>query len=207
MITGFLTIGILQTFAVISPGPDFALIVKNTLSYSRKIGILSALGITSGILFHMIYCLLGFAVIIHQSLILFNIFKYLGAGYLIYIGIKELLNQKPHAEDNFYTEKYTISGLSAFRQGLLCNMLNPKAALFFLGLFTLVISPTTPFFHQAIYVLEILAITFIWFSSLTLLLTHPEIAGRIQRFQPIITKLMGILLIGFGATLALLDFK
>jgi RhtB (resistance to homoserine/threonine) family protein len=204
MITGFLTIGILQALAVISPGPDFALVVKNTLNYSRRIGILTALGITSGVLFHLSYCLLGLAFIISKSLWLFNFIKYTGAAYLIYIGLKGLLDKGEAAKNHNRHLHPFLSGWTIFRQGLFCNMLNPKASLFFLGVFTLVIHPGTPVHIQLLYALEIMGITFLWFAALSYLLTHSIVQSRLAIFQKIITKLMGILLIFFGVQLALL---
>src|SRR5580700_10080824 len=93
MITGYLTIGILQTLAVIAPGPDFAVVVKNTLTHSRRAGIITALGISCGVLFHMSYCLFGLAFMIKTNPLLFNIIKYIGCGYLVYIGIKAILHK------------------------------------------------------------------------------------------------------------------
>jgi len=207
MITGFLTIGILQTLAVICPGPDFAIVVKNTLNFSRRAGIITTLGITSGILFHLTYCLLGFAILLHKFPFLFTIVKFLGCGYLIYVGICELLSSPPPAPSSGDNQNITASSQQfsyqqVFRQGLLCNMLNPKAALFFIGLFTLVVNPTTPHYVQISYGIEILIITFLWFFTLSFLLSHHQIAPRIRRFQGVISKAMGLLLIIFGARLA-----
>jgi RhtB (resistance to homoserine/threonine) family protein len=207
MITGFLTIGLLQTLAVIAPGPDFAIVVKNTLNLSRRAGILTTLGITCGVLFHLSYCLLGLAILLHQYPFLFTLVKFLGCGYLIYIGFKEVFHSPTNSQPTSLSQKTStapcyLSYSQAFRQGLFCNMLNPKAALFFISLFTLVISPNTSHYIQLSYGFEILLITFIWFISLSFLLSHQQIAPRIRRFQGVISKAMGILLIFFGARLA-----
>lgn len=212
MITGFLTIGILQAFAVILPGPDFAMVVKNTLGDSRRTGFYTAAGITAGILFHMTYCLLGLALIIQKTPLLFDFIKYLGAGYLIFIGIKTLTSSSTEATMNTPSSTLKIvranplSPIQAFSQGLLCNMLNPKAALFFLGVFTLAINPKTPKIIQTAYAIEIMAITFLWFTSLSFLLSHEQFTPKIQSFQGMISKMMGVLLIFFGARLALVCF-
>jgi RhtB (resistance to homoserine/threonine) family protein len=178
------------------------MVVKNTLGYSRRAGFFTAGGITAGILFHLTYCLLGFAVIISRSPFLFNIIKYAGAAYLIYIGFKGLLS-KDNPIAATVVEKNMLSDHHAFHQGLFCNMLNPKASLFFLGLFTLVVSPDTPLTIQLGYGFEIIFITFLWFFSLTFMLTQPKIEHKLQSLQHIMTKLMGILLILFGTQLAL----
>src|SRR5438094_7329342 len=86
----FLTIASLHLLAVMSPGPDFVLISKNSLVYSRKSGVYSALGLALGILVHITYSLIGIAYIISRSIVIFSTIKLLGAGYLIYIGYKSL---------------------------------------------------------------------------------------------------------------------
>jgi len=206
MITGFFTIGLLQTLAVISPGPDFAMVVRNTLAYSRRTGIFTTAGITTGVTFHLSYCLLGFAVLIHHTPFLFNIVKFAGSAYLIYIGFKELFSKNGTSLTTEKTPGNMPSDLQAFHMGLFCNLLNPKVALYFIGLFTLVISADTPLAIQLSYGLEILLLTFLWFFSLTMMLTHPKIEPKLKSFQKIISRLMGVLLILFGTRLAMIHF-
>lgn len=80
----FLLIGSLNFLAVISPGPDFAMVVKTALTQPRKPAVFTALGIALGIFVHVSYCVLGLAIIITQSILLFSLVKYLGAAYFIY---------------------------------------------------------------------------------------------------------------------------
>ncbi|MCX7352786.1 MAG: LysE family transporter [Proteobacteria bacterium] len=77
-----------------SPGPDFAVVVRNSLIYSRKTAVLTAVGVSLGILVHLTYILLGLGVVIAKTAWLFCAFKYLGTAYLMYIGIKGLLAKK-----------------------------------------------------------------------------------------------------------------
>ena len=84
----FLSISLLIMLAAVSPGPDFAVVTKNSLLYSRKAGLFTALGVSVSLLIHAVYCILGLAIIISQSLLAFSVIKYLGAAYLIYIGFK-----------------------------------------------------------------------------------------------------------------------
>lgn len=80
--TDWLTVFSLGLIAVISPGPDFALTLRNSLAYSRQAGICTAMGITVGHIVHATYCLVGIGAIISRSILLFNIIKWLGAAYL-----------------------------------------------------------------------------------------------------------------------------
>lgn len=83
------TVTLIHLLGVISPGPDFIICARNSLTYSRKTGIWTAVGFGLGISVHILYCLAGLALIISQSILLFNFIKYLGASYLVYIGIKK----------------------------------------------------------------------------------------------------------------------
>lgn len=84
------TVALIHLLAVISPGPDFIMITRNSLIYSRRTGIYSAIGLGLGILVHVTYSLVGIGLLISKSILLFNTIKYLGAAYLIYIGYKSI---------------------------------------------------------------------------------------------------------------------
>ena len=88
--TEFLTVALVHMLAVASPGPDFAIVLRESVSNGRHAGIWTALGVGSGILLHVGYCLLGIGLIVSQSIVLFNLLKWLAAAYLIYIGIRAL---------------------------------------------------------------------------------------------------------------------
>lgn len=206
----FLTIASLHQLAVMSPGPDFAMIVKNSVLYSRRTALFTAFGIAVGIWVHVVYCILGLAVIISRSIVLFNAVKYIGAFYLFYVGIGALRARKENIQ-NADTGRHgglplrnrELGVFSAFKQGFLCNVLNPKATLFFLSLFTLVVNPETPVLIQALYGLEMFVATFIWFSFLATVITHPKIKTRMNSIQHIMTRFMGGIFILFGIKLAL----
>lgn len=89
-----LTVALLHLLAVVSPGPDFILCARNSLTYSRRIGLWTAFGFSLGIALHMVYCIAGIAVVISQSILVFNILKWVGALYLIYIGVQSLRAEK-----------------------------------------------------------------------------------------------------------------
>jgi len=90
-ITALLTI---QLLGLMSPGPDFAIVVRNSLIYSRKTAIFTAIGLAFGVLIHLSYILLGLGAMISKTVWLFSLFKYVGAAYLIYIGCKGLCTKK-----------------------------------------------------------------------------------------------------------------
>lgn len=190
----------LQIIGLISPGPDFAITMRNSLLYSREIGVFTALGIAFGIMGHVIYTLLGVGFFVMQTPWLFNIFKYVGSGYLLYSGYKGLkapsyIVSAPSPSQN------TLSALKAFRSGFLTNALNPKAMLFFLSLFTAFLSPTTPPFIMISYGIIIFTTTFIWFSLVAWGFSNERVRTLFRAFSPWIEKTMGILLILLGLKL------
>lgn len=190
-----------------SPGPDFAMIVKNSLMYSRKTALVTAAGIALGIWVHVLYCVLGLAVVIARSAILFNIVKYIGAFYLVYVGIGALRvnGSQPNAGGHRGPPlpKQEITTVAALKQGFLCNVLNPKATLFFLSLYTLVVGPQTPLWLQFAYGTEMFLATFLWFALLGTMITHPKFKEKIERIQGTLTKITGGVFILFGVKLAL----
>lgn len=202
----FLLIAGIHLLAVMSPGPDFAMVLRNSLVYSRRVGILAAVGLGLGILLHVSYSLLGIGLIISQSIVLFNIIKLLGAGYLIYIGIKSLFAKKEEAaasDHTFNESKKNISNFAAIRLGFLTNALNPKATLFFLALFTQVINPETATFIKVLYGLEMSAVTFAWFALVALLLTHKRVNRAFSGIKHYLEKVFGGILIALGIKVAL----
>lgn len=201
--TEFFTITLIILLAAISPGPDFAMVVKNSLLYNRKSGIFTALGVSCSIFIHSSYCILGLAIIISKSLLMFSIIKYCGAAYLIYIGTKSLLAKYKVTEIIEQPSSIKFNAYQHFLQGLLCNLLNPKAIMFILAFFTLIIKPTTSWVAQVGFGIEIALIHFLWFSCLALMITHQRVKTQLNKIQHYIIKIMGIVLIGFGARIAL----
>ncbi|HIP49081.1 MAG TPA: LysE family translocator [Lutibacter sp.] len=196
------SVTLIHLLAVISPGPDFFMAIKNSLTYSRKTGIYTAIGFGLGIGVHIFYSLAGLALLIFKSIVIFNIIKYLGVAYLLYIGIKSLLDKGANIEVKNQTHLQDISHFKAISQGFLTNVLNPKATLFFLSLFTLVISPdtskTTLYLISGIMILN----TMLWFSLVATFLTQEKIRVVYSRYQKWFNKLFGGVLIALGLKIA-----
>ncbi len=114
------------------PGSDTVYVLTRAMVGGRKKGVISALGISTGILVHTLLAALGLSVILRESALAFNIMKIAGAGYLVFLGIKAVVSKKPLFDSD--PESLDESPLKVYRQGVLTNVLNPKAALFFLAL-------------------------------------------------------------------------
>lgn len=195
----YYTIALIAILAAISPGPDFVVVAKNALTHNCRSAIMASLGVGVGVLVHSTYCVLGLAIVISQSLLLFSLIKYLGAAYLIYLGIKSLFSKSDRLPNQIQNNNTTNrSAWLAFRDGLLTNVLNPKCTLFMLSVFTLVVKPHTPSLVQAIYGIEIALITAGWFVFLSFGLTSKMIKSKIEKVQHVVEKLIGGVLIALG---------
>jgi RhtB (resistance to homoserine/threonine) family protein len=203
-----LTVALVHLLAVMSPGPDFIMIMRNALVYSRRSGIFVAMGLGLGILVHVAYSIAGIALIISQSVMLFNVLKLIGAGYLIYIGIKSLsAKAAPAGESHEAHQHRDQTRLQAIRTGFITNVTNPKATMFFLSLFTLIIQPTTPLAVKVIMGLEMSVATCAWFTFVAVLAGHPAVRRKFARIQHHVEHAMGAVLILFGLKLALSHAK
>jgi RhtB (resistance to homoserine/threonine) family protein len=206
--TEFFTVALIHLLAVASPGPDFAIVVRESVAFGRRAGIFTALGVGAGIFVHVAYSLLGIGLIVSQSIVLFNALKWLAAAYLLYIGIKAL-RAKPAdpARAELSLEQAARSPRAAFATGFVTNGLNPKATLFFLSLFTVVIDPHTPLMVQAGYGIYLALATALWFCLVAMLFSQPRVRAGFTRLGHWFDRLMGAVLIGLGVKLAFSELR
>ncbi|OPX56685.1 resistance to homoserine/threonine (RhtB) family protein [Oceanospirillum multiglobuliferum] len=200
----FLTVVIIHFLAVASPGPDFAVILRQSLCAGPRIGVWTGIGIGSGILVHVTYSLLGLGLLIAQSTTAFTVLKVLGAVYLLWVGW-QCLKAKPASteEQNLSDVEYEQSIWQAWRLGFLTNVLNAKATLFFVSLFSVVISPTTPIWMQGIYGLWMTLATGFWFVGLALFLSRQQVRSFFRRISHWIERVTGVALIALAGKLAM----
>jgi RhtB (resistance to homoserine/threonine) family protein len=192
---------ITHLLAVMSPGPDFLMVIKNAMQYNRKIAVYTALGISIGIGVHITYSLAGVAYILKHNEKVFNSIKIIGALYIIYIGVKIWLNQKKEIISNQNQNLRLISARQAIKMGFFTNILNPKVSLFFLSLFSVVIPQNTPHWLLLLISLMLIFITFLWFSFISFALTTPKSLQVYQKYELIIAKLFAVMLVTLGLSI------
>ncbi|MDP9291670.1 MAG: LysE family transporter [Verrucomicrobiota bacterium] len=201
-VSQFFTIALLHLLAVASPGPDFAMVTRQSFAHGRRVAIWTSIGIGLGILVHVTYSLLGIGLLISQSITVFTIVKICGAIYLAVIGVKSL-RARPHAEaDLADTARIPPPRRKALAVGFLTNVLNPKATLFFLSVFSTVIDPRTPALWLAAYGIWMSVATMVWFTGVSLLFTHEWVKREFARVAHWIERAMGAALIALGVKLA-----
>ena len=193
----------ITVLAVISPGPDFAMVTRNSLVVSQRAGLLTALGIGLGVLIHVAYTNIGIGLLMETSLFLFWLMKTAGAAYLIFLGVS-MFRSKPDTLRGS-TRTTAMSDIEALRVGFFTNALNPKTMIFIVSLFLQVIHPTTEWMTRVSYGLFVSFAHVVWFGLVALFFATPVIRARLERVKPQIDRGFGVLLIVFGAGLLMLQ--
>jgi RhtB (resistance to homoserine/threonine) family protein len=197
----FAKVAVAHLLAVASPGPDFAIVLKQSLTRGRPAALWTSLGVGTAILLHVAYSLLGFGLLLKSSAPWFNALKFAGAAYIGWLGIQSL-RARPREADAVLqagTQEETTRG--AFATGFLTNALNVKATLFFISLFVMVISPHTPKLVQAGYGLWMAVATAGWFCLVSILFTHANVRRRFLRHGHWIDRALGVVFLSFAISL------
>lgn len=190
--------------AVVSPGPDFAVTVQNSVRHGLRAGVWVAMGIAGGNFVQIGLVNFGLGALLAHSVIAFSIMKFAAAGYLCWIGVKAL-RSKPYAKDQAALETAVkcITDGAAFRQGMTANMLNPKAAMFWLSFFTLIVTPDMPSTVLWGFVGLLVVSVAAWFSLVALFLSRPRVREAFMRLGHWFDRVTGAVLIALGIKVAL----
>lgn len=192
----------------LTPGSDTILILSKSIAQGKKAGVVTALGIGLGIVAHTLLAAFGLSIIIAKSLVLFNIVKYAGAAYIIYLGVKMILART--TIDINESDKRKEQSRVLFRDGFLSNILNPKVALFFIAFLPQFIVPA---YHSGVMPFLILGFTFTITGTIycsILAVFAAQIFSRLRsnnNFSSILNKTCGSVLVFLGAYVALLQQK
>lgn len=191
-------------FAIVSPGADLAMVMRQSIVHGRRAAIFTSFGVGTSLMFHVSYTILGLGLIISQSVYLFNIVKWCGVAYLIYIGIKALRAGKTDiaVAPASPGESKQQSGLKAFGLGFAANALNPKPVFFFLSIFSTVVSAHTPAMVKLSYGLVMAGCLIAWFVGVSLFMTTPQMRAAFGRASQWIDRASGLVFIGLGLKLA-----
>jgi threonine/homoserine/homoserine lactone efflux protein len=197
----FLLIAVVHLMAVASPGPDFAIVLRYAVRFGRKQALAASIGIGIAILLHVTWSLVGIAVLIQTTPWLFKALSLAAAFYLAYIGVQAIRSKAPQQPEQTITANHEVAVLSArkaFIAGFITNGLNPKATLFFLSLFAVIISPVTPLFYKIIYGVYMSVATAAWFCMLSVILTHTKVRGFLLLKGYWFDRVMGLLLLALA---------
>ncbi|KON84779.1 membrane protein [Rossellomorea marisflavi] len=191
------------TLMVVIPGADTMLLMKNTLSYGPKAGRFTVLGMLSGLSFWTGIAVLGLSVVIAKSVVLFTTIKYLGAAYLIYLGIKSLITKQILAVDQMersadvpIDRRYHKK---SFMQAMLSNVLNPKTVIVYITIMPQFINLNGHVNQQLIILASILTgLAAAWFLILVYVVDYAKKWLNDKKHQQMFQRVAGLLLVGFG---------
>lgn len=200
-------VAIAHLLAVASPGPDFAIVLKQSITHGRRTAIWTTFGIAMANLLQVSYSLLGLGLLLRSSELWFGMVKYAGAVYIAWLGVQSLRARPPAGGGIQPSNTRLPDNRGAFAIGFLTNLLNVKATLFFLSLFALVVSATTPKGVQAVYGLWMAMVTTAWFSLVSVVFTRAEVRGRFLRHGHWIDRALGVVFLGFAASLAVTSLR
>ena len=202
--------GLMAVFSVliVAPGADFALIVRQCIVHGRKAAIITSFGMGTSLLFHIGYTILGIGLIVSKSLFLFAMLKWAGAAYLIYLGIKALREPALMIDENQDADAQAqLPAWKLFATGFVTNALNPKPVLFFLSLFSALVSPHTPALVQASYGFGMATSLILWFVGVSFVFTSKPVRQKFVKLGAWFNRATGVLFIGLGLRLAAAQAK
>lgn len=212
----FCSVALVHWIAVISPGPDFAVTVKNAVSRGRRAGVLTAVGIAAALSVHTFYSLFGLGYVLQRWPMLTTWIQILGALYLCYLGatgLKAFFSpanpSTPSIQDAQGAQGRVGSGMpsphthSPFWQGFLTNVLNPKAMIFFVAIFSQLVSPLTPLSFRLIYIVEMVVATALWFIFVTELFVRGNQNQSLRKILRYTDPVMSTLLLVIGFKIAM----
>jgi threonine/homoserine/homoserine lactone efflux protein len=196
-----LVIGV-TTLAMLSPGPDMILVMRNTLTTGQRGGGLTALGVLTGNMFHIAYCTLGIALLLSRNPLAFNVLRVASALYLVYLGVQSL--RAGHSDEVSTDMRPGGRPTAPYWQGLVNNVLNPKGILFYLGVFSQLITRDMSFAQTAFLVTIMVGVSTIFWITFIRTLHLPMIRAWFDRSTVAINRVFGCVLIMLGARVGLL---
>jgi len=199
----FVTVAIAHFLALLSPGPDFVLVVKSAIRNEGKNAIGVALGIASANAVYIGLCLIGVGSILAASVPVMITLKIIGGLFLIYLAVQALRARKSSYSNLDIVEPESITNssfLKEFLTGFMSGVLNPKNLLFYLSLFTVVLTPEIGFAFKLGLGIWMTTIVFLWDLSIIFLLSTRTIRSKFTKAAYYIDKVTGALLglIGFA---------
>ncbi len=200
----FLTVALLHFFAVASPGPDFVLVSQQSFRYGRTVAIWTSGGIALGILFHVAISLTGLSLLLQNQPDLFWYLKLAASLYIGYLGFVSLISKESVNLQKISTEKGDRY-LKSISTGFFINVLNPKAFIFFITVFTLVINEDTGLFIKGLLGIYMSLATFIWFTFVSILLTNQIATERFKIAIPWLEKITGLFSIVLAVQIILIE--
>lgn len=191
----FVVFGLASLALIAVPGPAVIYIVTRSLSQGRSAGLISMLGVEAGGLLHVAAAVVGLSALLASSAVAFNVVRYAGAAYLVYLGVRALLTQ---STEEAAAERAPVGRRRIFWHGVAVNVLNPKTALFFLAFLPQFIDPDAGSVALQAAVLGFCFVAIAAVSDGVYALLASKLGDRLRRGR-LLARLSGGVFIGLGA--------
>ncbi|MDP5255814.1 MULTISPECIES: LysE family translocator [unclassified Vibrio] len=209
--SSLLTLCLVHLIGLMSPGPDFALVTQYTARYGRITGLIIAVGLAVGIGVHTLLSLFGISLFIQHSPQLFSIVQLLGGSYLLWLAYKSLSGliktrtmANTSCEQNpthLTIEATTLSMPKAFFTGVMTNLFNPKALVFFVSLFTSLLPGHMSLGLKGMIWFLMVSLAFLWFGLVAFSLSFAKMERHLKKYSPVIDAICGVLFLFVGGTI------
>jgi len=195
--TAWLSLATICLLGAMTPGPSLAIVLKHTINNGRYHGVVTGVAHGLGVALYAILAVLGMAILIQETPWLFNVIKYAGAIFLLWLAFKAFTSQSSlnHIAIKEERKSFTQSAL----EGFMIAFLNPKLAIFFVALFSQFISSEASLLHNVTMVITVGAIDALWYSLIALVLSHPRFIEKLRQHIGWVEKATGIALLSIGA--------
>ncbi|TKE88812.1 LysE family translocator, partial [Vibrio sp. F12] len=199
-VTILVTLASIHFIALMSPGPDFALVVQNATRHGRQTGLYIALGLSCGILLHSLLSLTGISYLVHQQPTIFAIIQLAGGSYLLYLGYGalkatwQIIQNHDDDDDDTVNSKDLIltNKRQAFSKGFATNILNPKALVFFISLMSSLVPADMSLSGKGFALLILFGLSLFWFSLLAWMLSTKALQKKLSEATVYIDGLCGV---------------
>lgn len=186
---------------MLSPGPDMVLVMRNTLLVGRRAGGWTAAGVLTGNMVHIAYCALGLGILLTRSPGAYAVLRYASALYLAYLALQNLKSRGEGLAEP--ARPADAESRSPYLQGLINNLLNPKGILFFLGVFTQVITPELSPLDALVLVTAMVSVSAGFWLVFVQTLHLPFIRERLRKYNRAVDRAFGALLLAIAIRVAL----
>ncbi len=203
------TLATIHFIALMSPGPDFALVVQSTAKDGRRAGLTIALGLSVGILIHSTLSLTGVSFLVHKNPTLYTAVQFLGGSYLLYLGLSAIrgllklrhIDEEPELIKQGAVAREHETVWPFFRKGVMTNLLNPKALVFFISLLSSIVPATMSHTGKLGAIVVLWCLSLFWFSLLAYALSTQRVARKVQQAGPFIDGVCALLFTAVGGSI------
>lgn len=199
---------IVGVMSALLPGPDLILLIKNSLQSGRMPGIATSLGVATALIIHIAYTILGFAILMEMFPSLLNTIKILGSLYLVWLGWKTIRGQSKIVNETIEDSSAKNNSIkNSFYEGFMCNLLNPNSALFFLSVFSQLISPNTPVYMNWLYGFIVILIVFVFYAIFAFFISNLKFRRFYFCYKQWFDNALGLILMIFALSIGLSVFN